>query len=86
MKQVNLPDECESPNDRFFTHPVVDWFINNAGNTVNFDWDTFGRTTGEKKAEVLYTKLIETTNMVVQKGGKGFSGLYVNLKWRIYWL
>jgi len=73
MKQVNTPDDCESPNDRFFTHPVVDWFLTNAGTTITFDWKTLslGDTIKEKN-EALYTKLVETTNMVVQKGGKGF--------------
>lgn len=72
MKQVNTPDDCESPNDRFFTHPVVEWFLTNAGTTVTWDWTTISGDTIKEKYEALYIKLVETTNMVVHKGGKGF--------------
>lgn len=38
MKSVNLPDELESANDKFFTHPVVEWFLTNAGSEEIIDW------------------------------------------------
>ncbi len=79
MKQVNFPDELESPNDKFFTHAVVDWFLQNAGNKSEFDWTelTLGATAKEK-CEALNNKFIEITNLVTSKGGKGFFWIIVH--------
>ena len=68
MKQVFLPEDLESPNDKFFTHPVVEWLLNNAGSTLNIDWKSLGKS----KESGLYQKLLEITNMIISKGGRGY--------------
>ena len=73
MKSVNLPDDIESPNDKFFTHPVVEWFLTNAGSTETVDWsDGFDAKDKEFKYKKLINRLIEITDMIVSKGGKGY--------------
>lgn len=73
MKQVNLPDDLESPNDKFFTHPVVDWFLTNAGSTETVNWDdVIDNKNKENKYQKLVQKLYEITDSVVKKGAKGY--------------
>ena len=73
MKSVNLPDDLESPNDKFFTHPVVDWFLNNAGSTETFDWITVvDNKNKDNKYKKFHSKLSEITEMLVQKGARGY--------------
>ena len=73
MKSVNLPDDLEQPNDRFFTHPVVEWFINNAGSTEEIDWSQMVDTKNkDNKYNNYLERLMEITDMVVSKGGKGY--------------
>jgi hypothetical protein len=85
MKQVNLPEDLESANDKFFTHPVVEWFLNNAGTQVATPWECLclGDTTKERY-EALYTKFVEITNIILSKGGKGYFWIICNPKiWNI---
>ena len=72
MKRGNLPDDLESPNDIFFTHPVVEYFLTNSGTQAETDWDTFTGETIKDKFESLYLNLVELTNVIVAKGGKGY--------------
>jgi hypothetical protein len=73
MKSVNLPDELEQPNDRFFTHPIVEWFLNNAGSTEEIDWnEVVDPKDKENKYKKYVSRLIEITEMVVGKGGRGY--------------
>jgi hypothetical protein len=73
MKSVNLPDDLEQPNDRFFTHPVVDWFLTNAGSTEAIDWnDVVDPKDKDNKYKKYISRLIEITEMVVEKGGRGY--------------
>lgn len=73
MKQVNLPEDLESANDRFFTHPVVEWFLHNAGNVATIDWNTvFDKKDKENKYKNLHTRLTEITDVIVKQGGKGY--------------
>lgn len=79
MKSVNLPDDLESPNDKFFTHPVVDWFLTNAGSAETIDWNDMVDTKDkENKYKKLLAKLLEITEMLVKKGGKGYFWLVVS--------
>ena len=71
MKSVNFPDDLESPNDKFFTHQVVEWFLKNAGTSAEWDWELAGKDKKEQY-EALYTKLVELTNVIITKGGKGY--------------
>lgn len=73
MKSVNLPDELESANDKFFTHPVVEWFLTNAGSEEIIDWKTVvDNKDKENKYKKLHAKLLEITNVVVGKGARGY--------------
>lgn len=79
MKSVNLPDELESPNDRFFTHPVVEWFLNNAGSTETIDWnEVVDNKDKDNKYKKLLSRIQEITDMVVEKGGRGYFWLMVS--------
>lgn len=73
MKSVNLPDDLEQPSDRFFTHPVVEWVLKNAGSTETIEWK---KVVDDKDKDNKYTKyltrLVEITDMVVSKGGRGY--------------
>lgn len=73
MKSVNLPDDLESANDKFFTHPVVEWFLANAGNKETIDWTGMVDTKDKEfKYKKLIARLIEITDMIISKGGRGY--------------
>jgi len=73
MKSVNLPEDLETPNDRFFTHPVVEWFLANAGSTESIDWsEMVDAKDKDNKYKKYINKIYQITDMVVSKGGRGY--------------
>lgn len=72
MKQVNYPDDLESPNDKFFNPQIVKYFLDNAGSQVSEDWATIDGNTILEKYSNIYVKITELTKEVVKKGGKGY--------------
>jgi hypothetical protein len=72
MKKVNLPDDLESANDVWFTHPIVDWFLTNAGTKTEVDWATFLGDTIKEKHQNLFDLLDKTTKKLITLGAKGY--------------
>jgi hypothetical protein len=83
MKAVNLPEDLEGPNDKFFTHPIVEWFLANAGTTETIDWKNvvdIKAKEKENKYKSYHEKLIAITETVISKGGRGYFWLVCSPK------
>lgn len=83
MKSINLPEDLEPANDKFFTHPVVEWFLNNAGSTETINWNEVvdnkeNKDNKDNKYKKLLARLLEITEMLVKKGGRGYFWLVVS--------
>lgn len=65
MKSVNLPEDLESPNDKFFNSQMLQLLLNTAGTQEKIQWD-------QNDVDSLSKKLLEITNAVIKKGGRGY--------------
>ncbi len=73
MKTVNLPEDLEGPNDKFFSHPMVQTYLATAGTKTVINWkDVVDESIKDNKYLKLHTKLLEITDTVVKKGARGY--------------
>jgi hypothetical protein len=73
MKTVNLPEDLEGPNDKFFSHAMVQVYLATAGTKTVIDWkDVVDESIKDDKYLKLHTKLLEITDTVVKKGARGY--------------
>lgn len=73
MKQVNLPDDLEGPNDKFFNHALVQSLLTTAGTNETIDWTVLNELAlGVDPYTKLHKKLLDITNTIIKKGAKGY--------------
>lgn len=72
MKQVNLPEDLEGPNDKFFSHPMVQTYLATAGTNETIDWNKITESTVPGDYSKLHKKLLDVTNTIIKKGARGY--------------